>query len=88
MVPFPVATSASHEWLEPMCSEPAIGETFQETRHGVSDILGLRNEEIFRAVVRPIFAWPQRFMVLRQACASGAILTERAASALLSSSGD
>jgi hypothetical protein len=63
-------------------------ETLQETRHGASDIPGLRNEELLGAVVRPMFAWPQRFMVVRQACASGAILTERAASPLLSSSGD
>lgn len=52
------------------------------------DILGLRNEKIPGAVARPMFAWPQRFMLLRVACAPGAMLTERAAAPLLSSYGD
>jgi hypothetical protein len=89
MVPFLAPSPVSHEGLETMRSEPSTVETLQEKTHGAQDILGLRNEGIPDAVVRPIPVSSQRFMLLlRSACASGAMLTERAASPPLSSSDD
>jgi len=52
------------------------------------DILGQRSEESPGAIVRSMFVSPQRFMLLQSTSAPGVMLTERAASPLLSSSGD
>ena len=88
MVPHPPVSLATHEWLEPMHSGPLTLATRQEKIRGAPDIVGLRNKESPAAVVRAMSASPQRFMLLRPARASGAMLTERAASPPLSSSGD
>jgi hypothetical protein len=63
-------------------------ETLHEKALGTLDILGQRSEESPGAVVRLMSMSPQRFMLLQSTSAPGAMLTERAASPPLSSSGD
>ena len=71
-----------------MVPSPQTGETLQEKTLGAPDILDQRSEESPGAVVRSMFVLPQRFVSLRSTSAPGVMLTARAASPPLSSSGD